>query len=564
MSRLSKKSGKGWKWAFFLLLFLVVIFVLWALLSDDEEPEVSRTGNASVSSVVSSTDVNKVSSDALFDSAVRQKQTSVKGNGEDTVTVLLYMNGSNLESESDEATTDLSEIVAAGSSEKVNVIVETLGTSKWSRKFGIASDRSQIYSVSGDGLTLVKDDLGQLDCTQSETLENFIKWGVQNYPADRYVLLFWNHGGGPVYGFGYDEWVFDETASLTIDEIQQALKGAGVFFDFIGMDCCLMSCMEVCCACYDFCDYMVLSEDFESGLGWAYTNWFKALYNNTSIETTELCKKICDDMVSANENDRDGDESIMAVIDESYMKLLFTAWVDFAYSNEDSLIGNNYSRKVTRRAGGRVLPRFFQNWNYDFFGYEDEDYDMADYYVTDILSLSESVKSDESAALSAALDEALVYVRATDGDSGLTGLAVSLPYGDSEYYDELQYVFRNIGLDNDYVAWLENFVDAYGYESFYDYDDWDDSWAGWDDYETDYDWDDWDYCDDSCYEDDYWDSGWGWDCFDYGDSWNCWFEDEYGYDDYWYDDYEDDWDEYGNWGGRGDYYYDDYGWDWFW
>ena len=49
------------------------------------------------------------------------------------------------------------------------------------------------------------DDLGQLDCTAEESLRDFIIWGVQNYPADRYILHFWDHGGGPVYGLNADE-----------------------------------------------------------------------------------------------------------------------------------------------------------------------------------------------------------------------------------------------------------------------------------------------------------------------------------------------------------------------
>ena len=123
---------------------------------------------------------------------------------EPTTTVLVYMNGSNLESEDGEATIDLNEMVAAGTSDKVNVLVQTMGTKKWDKTFGISGKRTQRYKVSGKGLALVDDSLGQLDTTKASTLQDFISWGAANYPADRYILLFWNHGGGPVYGFGYD------------------------------------------------------------------------------------------------------------------------------------------------------------------------------------------------------------------------------------------------------------------------------------------------------------------------------------------------------------------------
>ncbi len=93
--------------------------------------------------------------DALPSELVRSKQVQLKGDGTDTVTMLVYMNGSNLETDDQEATIDLSEMVAAGSSDNVNVIVQTMGTKKWDSKFGISNTHTQIYSLDGNGMTLV-------------------------------------------------------------------------------------------------------------------------------------------------------------------------------------------------------------------------------------------------------------------------------------------------------------------------------------------------------------------------------------------------------------------------
>ena len=90
----------------------------------------------------------------------------------------------------------------------------------------------------------------------------------------------------------------------------------------------------------------------------------------------------------------------------------------------------------------------------------------------------------------------------TKSDSGLTGIAVSLPYGDSDYYKNMKKIFTNIGLDSTYIEWVGKFVSASGSANSYDHDDWDDSWDGWDEYDDDYD-DDYfdDYYDD---DDDWW------------------------------------------------------------
>ena len=58
-------------------------------------------------------------------------------------------------------------------------------------------------------------------------------------------------------------------------------------------------------------------------------------------------------MIADNEENGEG-SSTLALIDESYMKVLYTAWADFAYANEPALLGENYSMHV--RGGRRAHP----------------------------------------------------------------------------------------------------------------------------------------------------------------------------------------------------------------
>ena len=437
---------------------------------------------------------------------VKEKQTAIKGDGKDQATVFVYMNGSDLESEDGEATEDLCEMLAANISSQVNVLVETIGTKSWSKRLGIASDHTQRYKAEAGNLVLVDDSLGQLDCTSPDTLADFISWGAENYPANRYILIFWDHGAGPVYGFGYDEHQSEDSV-LTIDEIQTAIRQSGIYFDIIGMDSCIMSSLELCCAMYNYCDYMILSEDFESGYGWSYTGWLNALSENTSISSEKLGKIIVDDMIADNEENGEG-ASTLALIDESYMKVLYTAWADFAYANEPALLGENYSMHV--RGGRRAHPVLREKGLFDFLFDEDGDYSMSDYYITDIMAVAQNIESKETEALAAAVNLSICYFNCTDDEVGMTGLSVTLPYGDSEFYGYLYPVFTGVGMDADYVGWLEKFVYAEGYNDYYDYESWyEDDWEGWDDYEDDWDWIDWLFFEDDDYwEDDSWDE-WG-------------------------------------------------------
>ena len=68
-----------------------------------------------------------------------------------------------------------------------------------------------------------------------------------------------------------------------------------------------------------------------------------------------------------------------------------------------------------------------------------------------------------------ALKAAVAYYGHTTDKNELTGLAVSLPYGDSDFYNQLTVVYRAIGLDDEYIEWLGNFVYGAGYGHYYDY-----------------------------------------------------------------------------------------------
>ena len=506
-----------------MLIVCGVLFIIVLLLPDDEEMPANQeqTGVETAAGIGTQTGTETAAGaetlagaehaagaaeNSFPEDMVKEKQTEIKGDGKDRATVFVYMNGSDLESEDGEATEDLCEMLAANISSQVNVLVETIGTKSWSKRLGIASDHTQRYKVEAGNLVLVDDSLGQLDCTSPDTLADFISWGTENYPANRYILIFWNHGAGPVYGFGYDEHQSEDSV-LTIDEIQSAIRQSGIYFDIIGMDSCIMSSLELCCAMYNYCDYMILSEDFESGYGWSYTGWLNTLSENTSISSEELGKIIVDDMIADNEENGEG-SSTLALIDESYMKVLYTAWADFAYANEPALLGENYSMHV--RGGRRAHPVLREKGLFDFLFDEDGDYSMSDYYITDIMAVAQNIESKEAEALAAAVNLSICYFNCTDDEVGMTGLSVTLPYGDSEFYGYLYPVFTGVGMDADYVGWLEKFVYAEGYNDYYDYESWyEDDWEGWDDYEDDWDWIDWLFFEDDDYwEDDSWDE-WG-------------------------------------------------------
>ena len=162
----------------------------------------------------------------------RAKRTQILGNGQDTVTMMIYMCGTDLESKNGMATSDLMEMVNAKHSDKLNIIVYTGGCSRWNNKI-ISSTKNQVYQVADGGLRCLVADAGSGAMTDPSNLAWFIQYCSQNFPANRNELIFWDHGSGSVLGYGYDE-KNKRAGSMTLAGINEALKAGGVTFDFIG------------------------------------------------------------------------------------------------------------------------------------------------------------------------------------------------------------------------------------------------------------------------------------------------------------------------------------------
>lgn len=229
--------------------------------------------------------------------SARRKYTKLRGKGKDQVTLMVYMIGTDLESRSGMGTSDLNEMLYANiGSSRVNVLVETGGCKRWHNSV-IKAGKIQRWTVSDKGLGLLTEKEAS-PMTYEDELADFIRYCADSAPANRYMLILWDHGGGSVSGYGYDETF--PNATMDIGEIAKALDEGGVKFDFIGFDACLMATLENAIAVEPYADYLIASEESEPGTGWYYTNWLKMLNENSSTNTLNLGRQICDDFTSAN------------------------------------------------------------------------------------------------------------------------------------------------------------------------------------------------------------------------------------------------------------------------
>lgn len=134
------------------------------------------------------------------------------------------------------ASDDIGEMLEADLGENVNIVLQTGGAFDW-KDPRIDADSCQRFLIQR-GELLLQEELALLNTTEPESLADFIIWASDNYPADRYGLVLWNHGGGTIMGFGADQYYPDDMMSL--EEMGQALSECGVPMDFVGFDACLM------------------------------------------------------------------------------------------------------------------------------------------------------------------------------------------------------------------------------------------------------------------------------------------------------------------------------------
>lgn len=362
-----------------------------------------------------------------------------QGNASDTYTLMLYMCASDLESECGFATEDLNEIMYGYTAGNLNVIVQTGGTAEWQNTV-VADDRCQRYQVTEDGLELVDDSLGMQNMADSATLTDFIQYCSSNYAADHYGLVLWDHGGGVVGGYGYDENFGGDSMSLT--EMSRALGDASVHLDMLGFDACLMANFETCLMAAPYADYLIASEEPEPGCGWYYTDWIGKLSENCGIPTKRYGRQIIDDYITESGWDSPSMYSTLGMFDlQQVTQKLLPALSQFSDDAVQQLSAGEYRRISQSRSNTRAV-------------YQSE----LDHI--DLLDYAQHSQSETADQLEQAVSDCVVYYRETENGSGDNGLSILFPYYDLSALDMLEEMYQTLGYDDAYPAFLEQFANV--------------------------------------------------------------------------------------------------------
>ncbi len=368
----------------------------------------------------------------------RAKRTNIIGNGQDTMTIMVYMCGTDLEQKGGMATSDLQEMARANIADNVNLIVYTGGCRGW-RNNVVSSRVNQIYQIKNGNLIPLVQDAGDDAMTNPNTLTGYIQWCAKNFPSSRNELILWDHGGGSISGYGYDQ-RHTSSGSMTLAGIDQALKNSGVTFDFIGFDACLMATMENALMLSRYGDYLIASEETEPGTGWYYTNWLNAVSQNTSVPTTEIGKIICDDFVSASAQSAGGQSTTLSVVDLAEIETTEDDFSMFAQSIGKLIQDKKYNIVSNARAGAKEFAR------------------SSGIDQVDLIHLAKNLNTPEAGALVKVLNGAVKYNRTSRTMANSYGISIYFPYDNVRNVDSVVRTYKQIGMDEDYTRCIQEFA----------------------------------------------------------------------------------------------------------
>ncbi|MCP4549849.1 MAG: T9SS type A sorting domain-containing protein [bacterium] len=166
-----------------------------------------------------------------------------------------------------------------------------------------------LWHIESDGTRTLLAELGEVDMGHYTTLRDLLQYGRDNYPAERYMLCLYDHGGG--HAGACIDVSSEGTTMLSMDDFKRAITETGGLDIIAFTGPCLMGAVESVYELRDCVDVYVGSEDLSG-----YALWMDIfddiciclddsdLLTNEDIGThlvdlvednisTDLCKTLC-------------------------------------------------------------------------------------------------------------------------------------------------------------------------------------------------------------------------------------------------------------------------------
>ncbi len=271
--------------------------------------------------------------------------------------------------------------------------------------------------------------LGEVDMSDPRSLEDFVTWGITNYPAERYMLIISSHGAG-WSGIGPD---YDSGRTVIFppqmrEGISAALRNTGVDkLDIVGFDACLMAQYEIATELQSVAHYLLAAEEVIPGFGWEYTAPLRALTANPSMDAVAFGQAIIDAYME------DYTAQGTPRIDLHLLDLSKTDALTAALQEFDRVVSADITVLLDTLAAARQTAQSFglmplSGDNYFSF------IDIKDFMRrVFIQSLDQPEVTDVAQSVINAVDDMVVYSRSDESLPGANGISFYFPLNERDY-----------------------------------------------------------------------------------------------------------------------------------
>ena len=359
--------------------------------------------------------------------------------GKKQYTVMYYICGTNLERDYGQFSQALDSILSTHfNSDAVNSVGLLGGTPHWKDN---AFDPSVLSVVEIAGSSPAVTDTFPLSAmSDSATLTHFLAYCREHYPADHYILVICDHGGGPLRGCCVD--LLYNAGIMSVNRLKEALENspfADRSLDIIAFNCCLMGSAEIAYSISPFAQYMVATEDSMYGMGF---DWLKDIEKDETV--LETARRMAESTYRNNReiiaNQNAPELNSVAVIDLQAMQGVNDAMTDF-FASFPQLDESSFTMVSGHRKDAVD------------FGVLDSS-DQSRYDLVDIGSLVSALEesSRNGSALLEAVRSAVPYLY-TDVDH-CAGMTVYHPYLNNDMAERYMETYASLGFSPSYVNYV--------------------------------------------------------------------------------------------------------------
>ncbi|MGK5087130.1 clostripain-related cysteine peptidase [Bdellovibrionota bacterium FG-2] len=342
-------------------------------------------------------------------------------------TFLVFLNGNNnLDSY---GTLNMNQMEKVGSSDDLNIVVQWASLAK--------KKVNRLYVQKDNNMNLVTSpivqSMGSVDMGDYRNLVEFVRWGVENYPAKHYFINVWDHGGGwhlqnqrAAGGIHTNDISWDDLTGhfMTTVQLGQAMaesaKIIGHNVDLYGSDACLMAMVEVATEMGNSVDFFAGSQETEAAAGWPYDTFLQQWARNPKAGPGEVGKYLSEEYFKSYQGGANGFQDVtFSVYNMAHLAGLNNAITLFATDIQKL---NSAERTKVISAASTT-----QDFTYGDYG------DLMDFVSILKKSDVKSIEPTSLAGIESAMSSFVTTNSVSTGYKRASGVSIWLPSSKYEY-----------------------------------------------------------------------------------------------------------------------------------